>query len=265
MARVREFDHVRRRRIYEHVEQNGAVEPETVRKNVLIQPETASKPARSGAGLEPSVKMSTEEFNHHVSILKRDGYLQETAGRLRVALPLDEDAETVEIDGLEATIRPARQEDITGIIGVIETIASVDSYVVAERLAEEIADDEVLLRQNDSEERVFFVATVDDDAVGWIHVGGENLPKMGHTATLTIGVLERYRGKGLGSKLMERGLEWARRRDYEKVYQNLPATNESGISFLESQGWTVESARTDHYRFGDDRVDEVQLATWVAD
>jgi GNAT superfamily N-acetyltransferase/biotin operon repressor len=263
MASAREFDHERRRRIYEYVEQNGAVEPESARKNVLIQPETASKPARSGAGLEPSVKMSKEEFNHHISILKRDGYLQEEGGRLRVALPLDEDAETVEIDGLEATVRPARQEDITGIIGVIETIASVDSYVVAERLAEEIADDEVLLRQNDSEERVFFVATVDDDAVGWIHVGGENLPKMGHTATLTVGVLERYRGNGLGSKLVERGLEWAERHGYEKVYQNLPATNESGIAFLESQGWTVESARTDHYRFGDDRVDEVQLAIWV--
>lgn len=263
MSTPRQFDHDRRRQIYEYVERNGAVEPETVRQNVLVQPETDSKPARSGADLEPSVPMQTEEFSHHVSILERDGYLEERDDKLRVALPMDVDAETVDLDGLEATVRPARQEDITGIVGVIETIATVNTYVVAARLAEEVTRDEVLFRHNESEDRVFFVATVDDDAVGWLHVGGVQFPKMSHTAELTLGVLERYRGNGLGSTLMERGLEWARDRGYRKIYQNLPATNERAIAFLEDQGWSVESTRDGHYRIDDELVDEVQLAIWL--
>jgi len=246
MSNSQEFDSERRRQIYEYVESNGAVTPESARKNVMIRPETDSKPARSEAGLEPSVSMSIEEFNHHVSILKRDGYLEERNGKLRVALPVEENAKTVDFDGLKATVRPARQEDITGIVGVIEAVASVDNYVVATRLAEEISRDEVLLRHNQSKERVFFVATVNDDTVGWTHVGGVNLPKMGHTATLTVGVLERYRGNGLGSELVESGLEWARDHGYRKVYQNLPETNERAVSFLENQGWSVESTRDGH-------------------
>lgn len=263
MSSLPQFDHARRRRIYEYVERNGAVDPERVRQNVLVRPEADSKPARSGSDLEPSVAMSTEEFDHHVSILERDGYLEEREGKLRVALPMDADAKTVDLDGIEAIVRPARQEDITGIVGVIRTVADVDTHVVAARLADEVSRDEVLLRHNESEDRVFFVATVDDDAVGWLHVEGVRFPHMDHTAELTVGVLERYRGDGLGSTLMESGLEWARDRGYRKIYQNLPATNERAVSFLEDHGWSVESTRDGHYRIGDELVDEIQLAVWL--
>ena len=95
MARTREFDHDRRRQIYEYVEREGAVEPERVRQDVLVRTESSSKPARSGAALSPSVPMDPEAFRHHVSILKRDGYLEEHDGKLRVAFPMDADAETV--------------------------------------------------------------------------------------------------------------------------------------------------------------------------
>ncbi|MFT4921209.1 MAG: ribosomal protein S18 acetylase RimI-like enzyme [Haloarculaceae archaeon] len=263
MSTPPQFDHSHRREIYEFVEQNGAVTPETARQNVLVQPDTASKPARSGSGLEPSVPMSNEEFTHHVTILERDGHLEERDGKLRVALPMEEDATTVSFDGIEATVRAAQQEDMSGVVGVIETVASGDDYVVARRLAEDISQEDVLVRYNRSEDRVFFVATVDSDVVGWLHVGGTNAPNMGHTATLTVGVLDQYRGHGLGSTLVESGLEWADTQDYRKIYQALPATNERAISFLEAQGWTVESTRTGHYRIDDELIDEVQLAIWL--
>lgn len=265
MTDVRQFDHDRRRQIYEYIERSGAVDPETARQNVLVEPETSSKPARSGSDLEPSIMMSPEEFNHHISILKRDEYLDERNGKLRVALPMDADEKTVELDDLEAIIRPARQEDITGIIGVIKTIATGDTHIIAARLADEISRDEVLLRHNESEDRVFFVATVDNDTVGWLHVEGVQFPHMNHTAELTVGVLERYRGNELGSTLMESGLEWARERGYRKIYQNLPETNERAVSFLKDQGWSVESTRDGHYLIDDELVDEVQLAIWLDD
>jgi GNAT superfamily N-acetyltransferase len=265
MARSHEFDHDRRRQIYEYVERNGAVDPEDARQALLVQPNSSSKPARSGAELKPSVPMASEEFDHHVSILERDGHIEERDGKLRVAIPIDADATTVDVGDVEATVRPAQQEDIAGILGVIETIASDEAYVVARRLAADVTRDEVLLRHNESEDRVFFVATVDDDAVGWLHVEVSQAPNMSHTAELTVGVLDAYRGGGLGSTLMERGLDWARSAGIEKVYQNLPATNDAAISFLEANGWTTESTRGGHDRIDDELVDEVQLAIWLDD
>jgi len=265
MESPRQFDHTQRRRIYEYVEQNGAVTPETVRRNVLVQSDSDSKPARSGADLEPSRQMSAEAFDHHVSILKRDGLLEERDGKLRVGMAKDAGATTVDLGGVEATVRPARQEDLTGVVGVIETTAAVDTYVVASRLADEISHEGVLLRHNESESRVFFVATVDDDAVGWLHVEGTQFPEMDHTAELTVGVLAEYQDDGLGSQLMESGLDWARNHGYRKVYQSVPATNERAIEFLEYNGWSVEATRRGHYHIDDELVDEVQLAVWLDD
>jgi len=263
MSAQSEFGNARRREIFEFVEQNGAVEPETVRQNVLVRPKTHSKPARSGADLDPSTKMSEEEFNHHLSMLKRDGYLEEDDGKLRVAMRVETDATTVDIDGIEAVVRPARQEDMAGIVSVIETIAAEETYVVAARLAETVSRDGVLLRRNQSKDRVFFVATVGDDEVGWLHIEGPQFPSMDHTAELTLGVLERYRGEGLGTALMDRGLDWAATHGLQKLYQSLPATNEGAVSFLETNGWSVESSREGHYQIDDELVDEVQLAIWL--
>jgi len=259
------FDRTERRRIYEYVEREGAVEPERVRQNVLVKAESDSKPARSGAALSRSVTMQPEAFRHHVSILKRDGYLEERDGRLRAAIPVETDVKTVDVDGAEAEVRPARQEDITGVIGVIRAVAEEADHAVAARLAERLGRTDVLLRHNEEESRVFFVATVEGDAVGWLHAEASERSRMGHTAELTLGVLEAYRGNGLGAALMDCGLDWAHERGYLKVYQNLPATNERAIGFLEENGWTEEYRREGHYRLDGEFVDEVGLAVWVGD
>jgi GNAT superfamily N-acetyltransferase len=261
------FDRDERRRIYEYVEREGAVEPERVRQDVLVRADSSSKPARSGAALSPSVPMERGTFRHHVSILKRDGYLEEVDGRLRVAVPTDADVERVNLDGFDAEVevRPARQEDITGVVGVIRSVAGESVHTVAARLAEQVGRDDVLLRHNEEESRVFFVATVEGDAVGWLHAESPNYPRMEHTAELTVGVLEEYRGGGLGSALMDCGLDWARERGYLKVYQNLPATNERAVDFLEEHGWSREYCREGHYLIDGELVDEVGLAVWLDD
>ena len=40
-----------------------------------------------------------------------------------------------------------------------------------------------------------------------------------------------------------------------------PATNEEATAFLEERGWDTEAVRADHYKIGDEYVDEVMMAT----
>ncbi len=134
------------------------------------------------------------------------------------------------------------------------------TYIVAEGVADELDHENVLFRHNEMESRMFFVATVDDEVVGWAHLRVPNLEKLNHTAELTIGVLEEYRGNGIGSQLLELSLEWARANEREKVYQSVPSTNEAAIEFFESRGWAVEAIRENHYRLDDEYIDEVMMA-----
>ncbi|MCU4924554.1 GNAT family N-acetyltransferase [Halobacteria archaeon AArc-dxtr1] len=233
-----EFGHNDRRRIYEYVERNGAVDPDS---------------AREALGIEPA------GFRHHAAILKRDGQLQLKHGMLRVTIDAGTTEEYVS-EELSFHIRPAKQEDLTGIVGAIRQVAEERTYIVAESVADEIDHESALLRYNEIESRMFFVATVENEVVGWVHLNAPELDKLSHTAEVTVGVLEEYRGHGIGSHLLSRGLEWAGTNGYEKVYQSIPSTNKEAIGFLETHGWETEAVREDHYKLDGRYVDEVMMA-----
>lgn len=233
-----QFGHDDRKRIYEYVERRGTVPQDDARDALSIDP---------------------GGFRHHVAILRRDGYLEEVDETLRVALEAGE-KEEFNTQSVEFAIRPARQEDLGGIVGAIRQVAEEKTYIVAESVADEIDHQSALLRHNDLESRVFFVATVGEEVVGWVHLHAPELDKLSHTAELTVGVLEGYRRKGIGSHLLERGLEWAATNGYEKVYQSVPSTNELAIEFLNGHGWETEAVRENHYKLGGKYVDEVMMA-----
>lgn len=202
-------------------------------------------------------------FAHHVAILKRDGYLEEDDNLLRVSFDGESAEEEYRVEGFDFKIRAARQEDISGIIGAIRQVTEEKTYTVAETVAEEIDHQDALLRHNEIESRMFFVACVNEEVVGWVHINAPEIEKLKHTAELTVGVLEEYRGNGLGSHLLERGLNWAASNGYEKVYNSAPSTNERAIEFLKEHGWEIEAVREGHYKIDGEYVDEVMMAVEI--
>ncbi|MBX0294467.1 GNAT family N-acetyltransferase [Haloarcula nitratireducens] len=233
-----QFDHTDRKDIYEYVESHGSVDPEEARKALRMEP---------------------HPFGHHVAIMKRDGVLTEYEEELRIAYE-DSGEEEFQADDVEFTIRQARQEDLTGLVGAIRAAIGSGEYIDAETVADVIDTEGVLLRHNELESRIFFVACIDNDVIGWVHLKHTETKKLSHTAELTVGVLAQYRGHGIGAHLLERGTEWASDHGYEKLYNSVPSTNQDAIDFLEAHDWETEAVREDHYKFGDEYADEVMLA-----
>jgi len=232
------FDHRDRKDLYEYVERQGSVDPAAARR---------------------ALNMDERQFGHHVAVLRRDGVVQKREGKLRIAYadPVEEEYTAGDV---EFTIRQARQEDLSGLVGAIRQAIGGKTYVDAESVADVLEGEGVLLRHNELESRMFFVATVGDEVVGWVHLKHPELDKLAHTAELTLGVLEEYRGRGIGGHLLERGLEWAGSQGFEKIYNSVPATNEDGIAFLEAHGWETEAVREGHYKLDGEYIDEVMMA-----
>jgi ribosomal protein S18 acetylase RimI-like enzyme len=234
-----EFDHEDREAIYDYVESHGSVRYEKLRKALGID---------------------ERAFGHHVAILKRDGVLEQV-DRDHVQIAFESGAEEeFETDDVAFTIRQAREADLTGLVGAMRRTVEGGDYVEAESVADILESEGVLLRHNELETRQFFVACVDGDVVGWVHIDHPKVAKLSHTAELTVGVLEAYRGHGIGSHLLERGVEWAASNGYERLYNSVPATNDHAIGFLEGHGWETEAVREDHYHIDDAYVDEVMMA-----
>ncbi|NEU55738.1 GNAT family N-acetyltransferase [Halorussus sp. MSC15.2] len=274
-------------RIYRCVERRGSAAREEVRDEVRVEETAGAKPPRSGT--ESATRLSVAEFNDHLDELLEAGALTERDGRLYVSP--DADAETHETDEFEYAIRPADEDDREAVAELIRDVAAEGAIVVDERVADAIERDGALVRLNERESRMFFVAELrredteegenagnddskgedgerehagngvaEDEIIGWVHLQGFELPARSHTAELTVGVAPEYREAGVGGTLLERGMSWADDGDYLKVYQSLPATNEDALELLDEYGWEREATRADHYRVEGDLVDEVQMA-----
>jgi ribosomal protein S18 acetylase RimI-like enzyme len=206
---------------------------------------------------DSGILTETDRYHQIVAVMKRDGMIEEDDGVLRTSVDAGVE-EHHEADGVKVTVRRARQEDISGIIGVMRQVTSEKRYVVAESVEQQLSGDSTLM-DTGLENHHFFVATVDDEVVGWCGIDIPEMDKLSHTAELTLGVLEEYRGKGIGDHLLERGLRWADEEGLHKVYNSIPSVNETAIEFLEDHGWEKEAIRTDHYRIDGEFVDEVMM------
>jgi N-acetylglutamate synthase-like GNAT family acetyltransferase len=232
------FESPAEKRIYRHVERRGPRSAEAVRE---------------------SLSLPAAEFEDGLDRLRADGHLEERDGLLALAVDLG-DSESVETQDFTYTIRPATEDDYEGLLALVREIAEKKTYVVAEELAAELAYDETVLRHNSTGSRTFFVATVDDEIVGWSHLDLPLLEKLRATAEVTVGVDPDYRGYSIGTELLDRALALAAANDCLKVYKNVARTNMQAVSFLEARGWEQEGVRTDHYVIGHKPVDQVMLA-----
>ncbi|QFU82763.1 GNAT family N-acetyltransferase [Natronorubrum aibiense] len=276
------FDTEIQRAVYEYVERHGAVTPDELARSIRIDSDPAhSKPARSRSYTEP-ICPPMDDLESCLEALQTQGYLTESDGKYRVALSTT--TTTLDLEDGSVTIRAAREEDRRGVIETMREVAREGTYIVAENVATQLEGDSALVRANEDRSRVVFVAvfepetdtddeadedrtaplTTDDDAsvVGWLHLDANELPSLSHTAELTVGVSPELRRHGVGSQLLEYGLEWADSAGYRKVYQNIPATNEGALEFLESNGWQREGEHKEQYRIDDAFVDEIMLAAW---
>ena len=226
------------RRIYEYVERHG-----TVKRHKLLE----------------IVPLSAPEFRTHLERLKTDGYLEEDGGTLEIALEFGA-VEEYDTDAFVFVIRPARRSDFDGLIDTIRDVTSEETYVVAETIAEQLLYENTVTRHNTVQSRVFFVATIDGDVIGWTHLDISQTDQVQDIAQQTIGVRDTYQGDGIGSKLLRRGVEWAEANGYRKVYNSIPIVNDSALEFLTTHGWDTEAIRRDHYTIDDEYVDEVMMA-----
>jgi ribosomal protein S18 acetylase RimI-like enzyme len=224
--------------IYQYVERHGTAARHRVREVTSLSP---------------------DEFSEALEQLESRGYLEDDGGTLQVALDVGS-VEAYSSDAVDYTIRPAQQSDFDGLIDTIRDVTAEDTYVVAESIAEQLLYEDAVTRHNSVESRVFFVATVDGDVIGWAHLDLPQVDKLQSTAQLTVGVRGAYQGNGIGSRLLERALGWAEANGYRKVYNSVPTTNDEAIVFLENHGWETEGIRKDHYTIGGSHVDEVMLA-----
>ena len=88
-----------------------------------------------------------------------------------------------------------------------------------------------------------FVAIADGEAVGSIHL----FPSFGY-AEIGMHVAQEWRGRGVGTALMEAAIAWARHEGLHKLSLSVFPHNVAGIALYRKFGFVEEGRRIKHMR-----------------
>jgi RimJ/RimL family protein N-acetyltransferase len=101
-----------------------------------------------------------------------------------------------------------------------------------------------------------FLAAIRDEIVGWCDVTPNRREGFRHSGILGMGLLARFRGKGLGRELLRETIGAAHAAGLTRIELEVLASNEAAVSLYERSGFVCEG-RKRSARILDDRVEDV--------
>ena len=88
---------------------------------------------------------------------------------------------------------------------------------------------------------------------------------LGDTAeVLTLAVLPEFQCQGIGSKLMQEMLSWAKNTHKQAIFLEVAADNTSALALYNKTGFVVSGKRPAYYKQGDSRVDAICMKYTLA-
>ena len=161
------------------------------------------------------------------------------------------------------SVRSATERDVPGLIGLINQLAveatllfvvPIDPVNGAEDLRQ------FLHATAASGNNAVLVAAVGEHLVGLATATGGVHPAKRATVEIGIGILEAYRGRGIGRALMTGIEDWARIAGIHRLQLPVVATNEPAIALYRKSGFSIEGTLRESVRVDGRDVDQYMMS-----
>ena len=111
---------------------------------------------------------------------------------------------------------------------------------------------------------VFYAVEGGGRVVGWCDVFADHdNPRLAHRGGLGMGLLPAYRGRGIGSRLLDATLRKAKEARVEKVELWVYTTNTAAIALYRKFGFETEGRRRDYRRLDGRSYDCVLMSRYA--
>lgn len=163
-------------------------------------------------------------------------------------------------------IRQATPEDAHAVLETEKVITLEPGQLIArphELRIDEIRDK--IKNLADHPRGVFFVADLEGEIVGHGLLDPLVLEAIQHVCNLVVVVLPKHQGHGIGVKLVESMVDWARTRSLlEKIELQVCVTNTPAIALYQKSGFKEEGRWLRRIKLGDDiYVDSLMMGLWL--
>lgn len=163
-------------------------------------------------------------------------------------------------------VRFASPSDAHALVELAESVGREDGrWILGTGPWRSAADERRYLRSiHRHPDAAVYVAEDEGAIVGRLSLSRDQHPASRHVADLGLMVAESHRRQGVGTLLLEQAVSWARAASICKLELHVFPWNEPALALYESFGFEREGYRRRHYERGDELVDAVLMAYFVA-
>lgn len=169
-------------------------------------------------------------------------------------------------DGRIVMIRPAKSSDAAEIARRMARVVKEGIYLEEEpdtlTTGQEKKDEIRKIRANGG---MYAVAEVGGAIAGVALLRRGPLDMNRHVAKFRMWLIPGYRGLGLGRKLMEYTIDWARAHRVEKISLDVFSNNDRAIRLYKKYGFRVEGRLKGQYVLKGRHVDEIIMGLFLQD
>lgn len=154
-------------------------------------------------------------------------------------------------------------EELSKLIGKVE---SESPYMLFEAGEREISSERQRqriesIKQEDHSE--IFVAEENNKLIGYLFAIGGQANRTKYSAYIVIGILNQYRGQGIGTKLFMELEEWALNQKIHRLELTVITKNEVGVVLYKKMGFEIEGIKRDSLYIDGEFVDEYYMSKLI--
>ena len=143
-------------------------------------------------------------------------------------------------------IREVKNEDAETLNNLIKEVEAESNYMLMEAGERKTTPDQQgkqIIQIHQQKNSTIFVAENDGDLVGYLFAIGGNTKRTQHSTYIVIGILERYRGKGIGTALFQQLEEWAKKSRISRLELTVVTKNEAGVALYRKSGFEIDGTK----------------------
>ncbi|KFN01212.1 GNAT family N-acetyltransferase [Bacillus clarus] len=160
-------------------------------------------------------------------------------------------------------IREIRVEDAALFLQLSKQLDEETKFMLyepGERKTTVEQQEKMIERFIDNDHSIIFVAVADDRVVGFILANGNSLQRKKHVATIVIGILQEYGGRGIGTALFKEVEKWARLHGVWRLELTVMAHNTRAQALYSKAGFEQEGVKKASLIIDGKDIDEYEMA-----
>jgi diaminopimelate decarboxylase len=160
-------------------------------------------------------------------------------------------------------VRPARPGDARSFLEAFRSVAAERRFIQTEEVSRTARQYRKRFRRSDTAEAAHLVAVAGGRVIGSLSIQRDAHPATWHTASTGMFVTAAWRGRGVGTALMEGAMRWARDAGVERVDLTVYPHNQAAIALYRRFGFVEEGRLVRHAKKSYGYEDEILMAVWL--